>query len=104
MADYLDLLIVDNDLAIDGNVESPVSERASIAQDIQHMIRETGLLVEMVGQRNAEAVQQRMNRIEQHVENDQRIVPGTARVTRVDTETFYISAKTVKYGHLEVYL
>jgi len=27
------------------------------------MIRETGLLVEMVGQRNAEAVQQRMNRI-----------------------------------------
>lgn len=105
MPKYIDLLITDNDitLATPGvAIESHISDRASIAQDIMHMIRESGLLVSLVGQRNREAVQMNMTRIEQMMEDDLRIVPGSAKVTRTDTETFWITAKTVDYGDIDI--
>ena len=100
MADYVDILISGDSIALD-NVGLPltVEGRASIAQDIKHMVRETGLLVEMIGERNAQKIKRNMVRIEQAVENDARIRPGTARMTRLN-----ITAKTMKYGDLEVYL
>lgn len=105
MADYLDILISGDSIALD-NVGLPltVEGRASIAQDIKHMVRETGLLVEMIGERNAQRIKRNMVRIEQAVENDARIRPGTARMTRLNNDTFFITAKTMKYGDLEVYL
>ncbi|WP_020411010.1 DUF2590 family protein [Hahella ganghwensis] len=105
MGDYIDLYIVDNDLALDAiGVPQEVDGRASIAQDIKHMIRESGLLVELIGERNGEKVALNLSRIETRVENDTRIKPGTAKVTRTDTETFLITAKTLAYGDLEFYL
>lgn len=102
--DYTDLRIMSADLTIVNGVEQPIDGRASIGQDIKHMILDSGLLVDIVGERNPEAVKQNLIRIESKVDGDIRIVPGTARVTRTDNETFFVSAKTVKYGALEVYL
>ena len=86
MADYVDILISGDSIALD-NVGLPltVEGRASIAQDIKRIKRN-------------------MVRIEQAVENDARIRPGTARMTRLNNDTFFITAKTMKYGDLEVYL
>lgn len=105
MADYLDILISGDSVALDNfGLPLTVEGRASIAQDIKHMVRETGLLVEMIGERNAQRIKRNMVRIEQAVENDARIRPGTARMTRLNNDTFFITAKTMKYGDLEVYL
>ena len=50
---YRDLLISKDDMTLDANGEPVlVTGRACIAQDIQHMIRESGLLVELVGERD----------------------------------------------------
>ena len=105
MADYIDLLVTDDDLTL-GTTGEPalVSDRASIAQDIKHLVRESGLLVVMLGERDADQVGVSMRRIETLVENDVRIKPGTARVRRADAETIYITAHTVKFGPIEVYL
>lgn len=105
MSDYFDLLIVSDGIALDEfGLPLSVDGRASIAQDIKHMIRESGLLVEIVAERNRERIKRNMVRIEQRVENDLRIRPGTARVTRVDNDTFMLTAKTMQWGDMEFYL
>lgn len=99
---YQDLLIVNNDIALDGiGLPLGISGRSSIAQDVKHMIRESGLLVELVGQRDGEQVALNLQRLENLVETDVRIVPGTARITRSDSETILVRARTEDYGHLE---
>ncbi len=103
--EFVDLLVTDDDVVLDGiGVPSQIDGRSSIAQDIKHMIRETGLLIELIGERSASKIAVNMNRIEIKIENDLRIKPGTARVTRTEIGTFYMTAKTVKYGDLEFYL
>lgn len=103
MADYFDLLIVGDSIALDEfGLPLSVEGRASIAQDLKHMIRESGLLVEMIGERDGLKIQRNMNRIEQAVENDVRIKPGTAQLTRTDIGEFYLTATTLKYGDIEV--
>lgn len=103
--DYIDLLVTDDDLTLGVNAEpAMVSDRASIAQDINHMVRESGLLVKIIAQRDAETVRLSLNRIEKLIEDDVRIVPGTAKVLRDELEKIFITAQTVKYGNIEVYL
>ncbi|BFM20517.1 DUF2590 family protein [Gilvimarinus japonicus] len=103
--DYVDLLVTDDDLTLGPTTEPVlVSDRASIAQDIKHLVRESGLLVVMLAERDSDKVAVNMRRIETLVENDLRIKPGTARVRRADTQTIYITANTVKFGPVEVYL
>lgn len=105
MADYFDLLIAADSIVLDEfGLPLSVEGRVSIAQDIKHMIRESGLLVEMVGERSTEKVKRNMVRIEQLIENDLRIRPGTATVTRASNEVFWLTAKTMKYGDIEVSL
>lgn len=54
MSSYIDLLIAGNDLVLDPSHQPLlVDDRASIAQDIAHMIRESGLLVTLVAERSA---------------------------------------------------
>lgn len=53
MSLYVDLLIQENDLVLDpARAPRLVDDRASIAQDIAHMIRESGLLVTLVAERD----------------------------------------------------
>lgn len=104
-ADYFDLFIASDGVVLDEfGLPLTINGRASIAQDIKHMVRESGLLVEVVGERSGEKVKRNMVRIEQLIENDLRIRPGTARVIRTDVGEFYLTAKTMKYGDVEVSL
>ena len=64
MPDYIDLLITDDDFTLDaGRIPQMVDGRASIAQDIVHMIRETGLLVALVANRDARRKEQNLLQI-----------------------------------------
>ena len=84
MSDYIDLLIVDNDLVLDPSRQPLlIEDRASIAQDIAHMIRESGLLVTLVAERSRlrqrDCIQQQQG-------------------------AFLVTAKTLKFGAIEVFL
>lgn len=105
MSLYIDLLITNNDLTLDpSNQPLLVDDRASIAQDIGHMIRESGLLVTLVAERDrfrqADCIQQ----LELLVENDVRLVPGTVRILGEGEGKYLVTAKTVEFGSVEVVL
>lgn len=102
---YIDLHIIDDDIALDEfGCASEIDGRASIAQDIKHMIRETGLLVGIIGQRDWERRRLNLNIIERHIDDDIRIIPSTARVTEQSIERYWITADTVEFGQVEVFL
>ena len=105
MSLYIDLLITKNDLTLDpSNQPVLVDDRASIAQDIAHMIRESGLLVTLMAERDrfrqADCVQQ----LELLVETDERLVPGTVQITETDSGQYLVTATTVAFGSTEVVL
>ena len=105
MSLYIDLLITNNDLTLDpSNQPVLVDDRASIAQDIAHMIRESGLLVTLVAERDrfrqADCVQQ----LELLVETDERLVPGTVQIIETDSGQYLVTATTVAFGTTEVIL
>lgn len=105
MSLYIDLLITNNDLTLDpSNQPLLVDDRASIAQDIGHMIRESGLLVTLVAERDrfrqADCIQQ----LELLVETDVRLVPGTVRILEEGKGKYLVTAKTVEFGSVEVLL
>ncbi|WHI45042.1 DUF2590 family protein [Microbulbifer sp. VAAF005] len=98
---YQDLLIVNNDIALDSlGVPMGISDRASVAQDIKHMIRESGLLVELVGERQSDKWALNLSRLENLVESDSRIEPGTARLSRDEGEIL-VTATTVDFKDIE---
>lgn len=102
---YVDLLIVDGDIAVDANgCAAYVDGRTSIAQDVKHMILETGLLLSLVGQRDAEVRQSVLVQLVQKIEDDLRIIPGTAKITESTPELYWVTAKTVDYHDLGFWL
>jgi hypothetical protein len=105
MSLYIDLLITNNDLTLDPSSQPLlVDDRASIAQDIGHMIRESGLLVTLVAERDrfrqADCIQQ----LELLVETDVRLVPGTVRILEEGKGKYLVTAQTVDFGSVEVVL
>lgn len=100
---YIDLLITDNDLTLDpSNQPVLIEDRASIAQDIGHMIRESGLLKALVAERSrlrrADCIQQ----LELLIETDERLVPGTVRFVQEEPGQYLVTATTVAFGVVEV--
>ncbi|WP_448645604.1 DUF2590 family protein [Pseudomonas mohnii] len=105
MSEYVDLLIVGNDFALDASRQPlPVEDRACIAQDIAHMIRESGLLVTLVAERNRLKQRDCIQQLELLVEDDVRLVPGTAQITQLEPGQYLVTAKTIKFGDIEVTL
>lgn len=105
MSEYLDLLIVNNDLALDPSRQPLlIDDRACIAQDIAHMIRDSGLLVTLVAERDRLRQRDCIQQLELLVEDDQRLVPGTARITQQEPGVYLVTAKTLKFGSIEVSL
>lgn len=105
MSLYIDLLITNNDLTLDPSSQPVlVDDRASIAQDIAHMIRESGLLITLMAERDrfrqADCIQQ----LELLVETDERLVPGTVQITETDSGQYLVTATTVAFGTTEVVL
>ena len=105
-------MLNDNDLGLDVNdvaldpSRKPllIDDRASIAQDIAHMIRESGLLVTLVAERSRLRQRDCIQQLELLVEADVRLVPGTALIQSYDTGKYLVTAKTLKFGPIEVYL
>ena len=105
MSEYIDLLIRDNDLVLDPSRQPLlIEDRASIAQDIAHMIRESGLLVTLVAERSKLRQRDCIQQLELLVEADERLVPGTALIKQVEPGQYLVTAKTLKFGDVEVTL
>jgi len=105
MSVYIDLLIIDNDLALDLSQQpNLVDDRACIAQDIAHMIRDSGLLVTLVAERDRLRQRDCIQQMELLVENDERLVPGTAQISQLQPGQFLVTATTLKFGSIEVNL
>jgi len=105
MSEYIDLLIRDNDLVLDPSRQPLlIEDRASIAQDIAHMIRESGLLVTLVAERSTLRQRDCIQQLELLVEADARLVPGTALIKQVESGRYLVTAKTLKFGDIEVAL
>lgn len=105
MSEYIDLLIIDNDLALDLSQQpNLVDDRACIAQDISHMIRDSGLLVTLVAERDRLRQRDCIQQLELLVENDERLVPGTAQISQLQPGQYLVTATTLKFGSIEVNL
>ena len=108
MSDYIDLLIAHNDLTLDASQQPLlVEDRASIAQDIAHMIRDSGLLVTLIAERDRLKQRDCIQQMELLVEADVRLVPGTARIIQPDPTQpgeYLITATTMKFGQIKVSL
>ncbi|NQZ09525.1 MAG: DUF2590 family protein [Algicola sp.] len=90
----LDLLITDDDLVIDGiNSAVLIDGAESVAQDIKHMIRESGLMVTMIGERSLIKRKTQCKNIAILIGKDPRIIPGTERVNEIKAGTLVIQAK-----------
>jgi hypothetical protein len=105
MEQYFDLLITDDDLTPD-DAQNPViiSDRNVIAQDLVHMIRESGYLPPLVGNRNRDLSERTKVEITIAVDNDYRIVPGSAYIDEPEAGTFYLVADTIDFGPVQIFL
>lgn len=111
MADpkYIDILITDGDIALDaGGQPLLVYDRPCIAQDILHMILESGLLVELVGERDPRNRKTNIVKITLMVDQDYRIKPGTARIEEHwadrNTVEYWLTAETLEFGKISFLL
>lgn len=93
---WRDILITHRDITLDpAGIPDYVIQRPSITQDIVHMILESGLLIELVGERSRAKWTGNMTRIEMLVEDDQRIIPGTVVIDWDDPEQILLFAQSV---------
>ncbi len=100
--DWQDLLISDRDITLDAaGMPYTVVNKPSITQDICHMILESGVLVELIGERSESVWANHINRLETMVEDDVRIVPGTVVIEREHSEKLWIFADSM-VGELEL--
>jgi len=105
MADYTDLLITNDDITLDGNGEPRlIFDRDCITQDIKHLVRDSGLLVLMIGQRDRALIADLQQQLELLIEQDERLIPGTITIERKDTGLFFITANTYLYGAISLEL
>lgn len=101
MAKYTDILMENDDIAIDrDNQAAMIEDRAVILQDLIHAIRESGYLVEMIAERGAERRGLLRNRIIDLVEEDTRIVPGSVQFSGSGGQ-WTLFADTYEFGALK---
>jgi hypothetical protein len=105
MSTYFDLLITGDDLTLDGaQIPVIISDREVIAQDLVHMIREAGYLPPLIGNRNKDLSERTKIEITIAVDNDYRIVPGSAYIEEPAPGTFWLVADTIDFGTVRIYM
>ena len=88
MATYTDIQMVGDDFVLDAAGQPVlITDRDVIAQDIGHAIRESGLLPQLIGQRNSHQRALIRKQIKRVIEDDTRVVPGTSTVTEYFTSS-----------------
>ena len=99
MAINIDLNIINGDLSLDEAL-TPVqlTKTQVICQDIKHRILESGLLAQLVGLRNTNAIAMILTEIELVVEQDERLIPGTIEVFRTAQGQLSVKAQTIDKG------
>lgn len=104
MKKYFDLKIVDDALAVDlDGLPQQVWDLDSITQDLKHAIRESGLLVKLIGDRSSELRQLALQDIVLLVEDDTRIIPGTCEIEETSTVgTYNLTAQTYEFGSVNL--
>lgn len=103
--EHVDLLILDDDIAVDaGGCAQYIDGRSSIAQDIVHQIRESGLLKSLIGERDQETRASYLIELIEIIEDDERLIPGTTKITESDVEQYWIQSQTVDYNELGFWL
>jgi len=99
VATYSDLQFDNDDLVLDSAGEPVlVEDAACITQDVKHLIRDSGLMVQMIGQRNSAVVDDLVLQLTLMIEDDERLVPGTVSIEQSTAEVFFISADTYEFG------
>ncbi|OXS13998.1 hypothetical protein CGX12_16590 [Zobellella denitrificans] len=102
---YIDLRVDDYGIRLDAGAQPHyTSNRHSIGQDIKHAILEAGLALALIGERSPTLRADVRTRIRILVEQDERIVPGTADVREEAADRYLVTATTYEFGHLEVQL
>ena len=110
MAIYSDIKVpAADDLALDENGQAVIiTDRDVIAQDLIHAIRESGYVVELIAERNPERRQLLLQNIILLVEDDERIVPGSATLTQnapaagSNEWSWDLQADTYEFGQIKL--
>lgn len=98
---YLDLLINNNDLKLDaGGQPELTNDRACISQDLVHMLRDSGLLVDIIGERNKARRKTKMVEISLLIDEDIRLVPGSVRIEESKAGEFWLTADTKEFQQI----
>lgn len=93
----IDLNIIEQDLTFDSfAVPSQLTGSNVIAQDIKHRIIESGKTTELIRLRNKNIVSKILTEIELIVEQDERLVPGTIKVTKQIAGNISVTAQTIE--------
>jgi hypothetical protein len=101
MKQYTDLRIENGSLVIDAGKQPILTdERASVGQDVKHLVMESGLATQLLGQRSAALKNDIYTAMELLVETDVRIVPGTIEVNDLGDGVVTITATTFEFGDI----
>jgi hypothetical protein len=99
---YVDLLITNDDLTLDSGGEPLlIFDRDCIEQDIKHLIRESGLIVLCIGERDPAKRAQAQQDLQILIEDDERLIPGTVQIIEQTIEQYLIVAQTADFGMIE---
>ena len=98
---YLDLFITGEDITLDsGNQPVICNNRVSIAQDIKHAILESGLATQLIAERSRILRRDIILQMILLVEEDTRLIPGTASIIEEQSGHLFITADTAEFGKL----
>ncbi|PFG55749.1 uncharacterized protein DUF2590 [Vibrio sp. ES.051] len=96
---YIDIRVNDGGWEMDaGQQPTECSDLYSIAQDIKHSIMESGLVRQLVAERNPALRADVLVQIEQLSELDVRIIPGSATAAEPEVGVITLTAITYEYG------
>ncbi|MCT8824382.1 DUF2590 family protein [Glaesserella parasuis] len=99
---YIDLLITNENISLDvGNMPRLCDNRVSIAQDIKHALLESGLVTALIAERSTLARKDIILQMTLLIEDDERLIPGTIRITEQSLERLFITAETVEFGSID---
>lgn len=101
MATYTDLLIENDEIATDAaGIPLQIYDRDVIAQDIRHMLRESGLLEQLIAERSAEIKRLILKNIRSLIESDLRVVPGSCKANFANPNELILLADS-EFGAIE---
>jgi len=102
MATYTDLKITDDEIELDAaGIPVKIYDRDVIAQDVRHMIRESGLLPQMIAERSRDMRGLILKRLRMLVESDSRIIPGSTEINEISNGEFMLTADS-EFGNISV--